>query len=482
MTTFAEPGLAPSVSTAPTASPASPTATTDRRRAQRARWRLLAVSVIWGTSLFVAALWVSGGGIQSLLSWDAEALNSLGRITGLVSANLLLYQVLLMARVPLFERGLGRDTITRMHRWTGFWSFWLLMAHIALLAIGYAAQAGLSPLVQLWTFVWDYPGMLLATAGTLLLVLVVVTSIRRARRRLRYESWHLLHLYGYLGVGLAVPHMLWTGADFLANPAATVYWWGVWALTAAAVIVFRVIAPLYRSMRHGIRVVSVERDGRRGVVVRMRGRNLERLGAEGGQFFVWRFLDGPGWTRGNPLSLAATPHGGELVIAARMVGEGTRRLARLAPGTRVLVEGPYGHLTGAARHGRKLLMIGAGAGVAPLLSVLESEQFAPGEAVLLTRDHDADDRTRADAVRTLVASRGVRHLSLDGPRRTDSSTWMPASHRAWRGSDLLRRAVPGIEDFDVFLCGPDAWMASLRADLRGAGVPRERIHTESFAI
>ena len=40
----------------------------------------------------------------------------------------------------------------------------------------------------------DYPGMLLATAGTLLLVLVAVSSVRRARRKLRYESWHLLHL------------------------------------------------------------------------------------------------------------------------------------------------------------------------------------------------------------------------------------------------------------------------------------------------
>ena len=59
--------------------------------------------------------------------------------------------------------------------------------------------------------------MLLALAGTVALVMVVVTSVREARRRLRYESWHLLHLYAYLGAGLALPHQLWTGADFTAN-------------------------------------------------------------------------------------------------------------------------------------------------------------------------------------------------------------------------------------------------------------------------
>src|SRR6478609_6073759 len=313
------------------------------RRASRSRrtlWNLAATAVIWGTSLFVVALWVAGAGIQSLLGFDAETLNTLGRLTGLVSANLLLYQVLLMARVPLFERGFGRDEIMRMHRLVGFWSFSLLMAHIVLLVLGYAAQAAVNPFVQLWQFVWDYPGMLLATAGTGLLVLVVVTSIRKARRRLRYESWHLLHLYGYLGVGLAIPHMLRTGADFIQNPGATVYWWTLWAVAAASVLVFRVGQPVWRSMRHAVRVVSVVPDGRNGVSVRLRGRDMQRLKAQAGQFFVWRFLDGPGWTRGHPYSLAAAPVGNDLVISAKIVGDGTDRLTRLRPGTRVLIEGP----------------------------------------------------------------------------------------------------------------------------------------------
>lgn len=140
------------------------------RGTHRAQWNIAATAVIWATSLFVAALWVAGGGVQSLLAGGGETLTTLGRITGLVSANLLLYQVLLMARVPLFERGFGRDAITRMHRWVGFWSFWLLLAHIVLLVLGYAVTAGVNPLAQAWDFVWNYPGMLLATAGTALLV------------------------------------------------------------------------------------------------------------------------------------------------------------------------------------------------------------------------------------------------------------------------------------------------------------------------
>src|SRR6478752_9841879 len=242
---------------APTSAPAVAGARDTRRRASTQAWNLAATAVIWITSLYVIALWISGGGLQALAAGSAETLTTLGRLTGLVSANLLLYQVLLMARVPLFERGFGRDGITRMHRLVGFWSFWLLIAHIVLITAGYAITAGINPLVQLWEFIVDYPGMLLATASTVLLILVVVTAMQRARRRLRYESWHLLHLYGYLGVGLALPHQLWTGADFLSSPAATAYWWTLWAVTAASVIVFRIVLPPARSWRHRLRVTAV---------------------------------------------------------------------------------------------------------------------------------------------------------------------------------------------------------------------------------
>ena len=464
---------------------ASPTRSSTRRQRDHRSpsvWRAGAVTAITGTSVFVVALCVAGGGIQATASAGAETLNTLGRLTGLVSANLLLYQVLLMARMPLFERGFGREGITRMHRLVGFWSFWLLLAHIALLVAGYAAQAGVNPFAQLWDFVWNYPGMLPATAGTGLLIAVVASSIRRARRRLRYESWHLLHLYGYLGVGLAIPHMLWTGADFTSNPGATVYWWALWAVVAGCVVVFRIGLPVWQSMRHGIRVHAVEGDGSQGVSVTMRGRELHRLRAEAGQFFVWRFLDGPGWTRGHPLSLAAAPESGELVIAARIVGDGTHRLTALTPGTRVLVEGPYGHMTGRLRRGRKLLMLASGAGVSPLVSLLESEPYSAGDAVLITRDHAPEQRLRSAEIGELVRARGVRHIALDGPRSHGESTWLPARYDAWRGADLIRHLTPDLDAYDVYLCGPVAWMASARADLRAAGVATDRIHSEAFAL
>lgn len=472
MTTIAPPRL----------TPAGSAAHRTRLRRRSETWSAGAIVVVWLTALFVLALWVDGGGIDAVLGGGASAVSALGRLSGLVASDLLLLQVLLMARVPLFERGFGRDGMVRMHRLVGFWSFSLMLVHIVLIVAGYAMAAGIDPISQLVQFVRDYPGVLLAAAGTVLVVLVALTSLRRARRRLRYESWHLLHLYGYLGAGLALPHQLWAGADFSASVGATWFWWTLWGLTAAAVIAYRIVLPLVRSARHRLRVVAVERDGDSGVAIRMRGEGLSALRVRPGQFFVWRFLDGPGWTRGHPFSLSAAPVGDELTVSARIVGDGTRRLAALRPGVRVLVEGPYGRMTGDERRASRLLLLGAGAGVAPLISLLEGEEYLPGEATIVTRDSARGSALRGQALRRLVDERGVRHVALDGPRARTGSLWLPGTHAAWSGADVIRFLAPEVEDHDVFICGPPDWMAAVVRDLRDAGVPGVRIHTESFSV
>jgi len=155
--------------------------------------RVGAMAVLWLSLLLVSYWWVVDGGVQELGGW-ATGLTSLGRLTGLVSAVLLLAQVVLMARVPVLEGAFGQDRLARIHRLAGFTSFNLMLAHLVTITWGYAAgELGRTP-ATLWDLSINYPGMLLAVAGTVCLCLSVVTSIKAARRRIRYESWHLLHL------------------------------------------------------------------------------------------------------------------------------------------------------------------------------------------------------------------------------------------------------------------------------------------------
>jgi len=445
------------------------------------RWWADAGGVGAGLSLLiVTALWVRYGGVQQVTGGGADALSALGRLTGLLASDLLLLQVLLMARVPLIERAFGQDRLARWHRWTGFSSFWLMIAHIVLITIGYAGSAHTNAFAELWDMVVTYPGMLLATAGTLLLVLVVVTSMRAARRRLRYESWHLLHLYAYLGVGLALPHQLWTGADFTSSPAATAYWWTLYAVSAGAVVLYRLALPAWRNLRHRLVVSHVVPEGPGLTSVYLRGRALARLPVRAGQFFQWRFLDGPGWTRAHPYSLSATPFGQLLRITVKDLGDGSARVAGLRPGTRALIEGPYGKLTGETYAGGPVVLLACGIGVTPLLALLGELPYRPGEATLVYRARtEAEVAFRAE-LDWFARHRGVRVVYLLGPR-ADRPSWLPGSVGALADDEALRRVAPDIARSQVFVCGPDAWTEAARAAAAAAGVPAERLHTELFS-
>ncbi|WIM93733.1 ferredoxin reductase family protein [Actinoplanes oblitus] len=416
--------------------------------------------------LVVVALWVSDGGVRQVVT-----LSAWGRLTGLLASDLMLLQVLLMARIPLVERAFGQDRLARWHRWAGFGSFWLMVVHIVTIT-------GL--LTELWDMIWNYPGMLLAAAGTLALVMVVVTSIRAARRKLRYESWHLLHLYAYLGVGLALPHQLWTGTDFTGSTAATVYWWTLYGVSAGAVLAYRVGLPAWRNWRHRLVVTRVVSEGPGLTSVYLRGERLGELPVRAGQFFQWRFLDGAGWSRANPYSLSATPHGDQLRITVKNLGDGSSRVAGLRPGTRVLFEGPYGKLTGETYTGGPVVMVACGIGVTPLLSLLGELPYRPGEATLIYRARGEAELAFRSELEWFAQHRGVRVVTLLGPR-ADRPGWLPAGLAGHRDAETLRQLVPRIADSHLYVCGPRAWAASVRGAALEAGVAADRLHTELFS-
>jgi predicted ferric reductase len=423
-----------------------------RRRARPVHrwWRDAAGLVAWATVVFVTALWVSDGGVQQLGS-AASGLTSAGRLTGLVSAALLLLQVLLMARIPWVERSYGQDALARRHRLAGFTSFVLLCLHIVLISLGYAAADRTGLVAEVWDLVTTYPGMLLATAGTVALVLVVATSVRAARRRLRYESWHLLHLYAYLrgrrGAGLP------GGAAADAQPAAPARGGSCGAGRERG----RLRPPARPPAR------DVARAGR--AVLRVAVPARPRLDARQAVLPVRR----PG--RPPPSDHRSRP--------------GPRRGAGGAPerggAGGVWFEGPYGTLTGAVRTSRKITLFASGIGITPLRALLEELPYARGDAVLFYRFAAATEPLFHHELEHLARTRGVRIHYLPGPRARDRVSWLPAGFAPVPDHSVLRRFVPDIAEHDVYVCGPTAWARAAVECASRCRVPRQRIHFEQFA-
>jgi predicted ferric reductase len=430
-------------------------------------------ALLVANGVFIVLMWIRHGG-PDLLGTPGGEFMALGELTALLGTYLALIQLVLMGRSPWLDEAFGMDRLAWAHRWLGFATVWLIGAHGVLTTIGYATGDGRGVIDEAATLLLTYPYVLWATAGFGLFVLVAVTSLRAARRRLSYETWFWLHWYAYLAIALAFLHQLFTGADFIHDQLAALYWIGLYVLTVALVLVFRLGQPAWTSLRHRLRVAAVRHEGPGVVSIYLTGRELDRLAVRSGQYFVFRFLTLDGWWRGHPYSLSSAPNGRWLRITVKALGDGSTRIGRIPVGTRVFVEGPYGILTGIRRTRRRVTLIAGGIGIVPLRALLESLPARPGDLTLLYRASHHDDLVFRDELEQLAKHRGAKIHYLVGHRR-DHPTGDPLDRAA------IARLVPRIADQDVFVCGPTGLIESVERHLRDLGVPDRHVHAERFA-
>ncbi|MEV3968688.1 ferredoxin reductase family protein [Streptomyces sp. NPDC050698] len=414
------------------------------------------------TNAVVVAVFFARAGFAS------NALIVLGRLTGLYAALLMAFQLLLVARLPWFDRRIGMDRLTSWHRWTGFSVLWLLLSHAVFIVCGYARASSLDPVDQLVDLAETVEGVLRAIAALAVIVVVGAVSARYARRRLAYETWHFIHLYTYVAVVLAFTHQVAAGTTFTSSPAATAYWYGVWGLALASVFAGRLVLPLRRNLRHRLRVTAVVPENDEVVSVYVSGRDLDRLPARAGQFFLWRFLTKDRWWQANPFSLSAAPDGRTLRLTVKRAGDGSAALRHLKVGTRVFAEGPYGAFTALHRTRPDAVLIAGGVGVTPIRALLEELR---GHAVVIHRVATERDAVLHDELRDLASAKGAELHLVTGP---------PVPDRL--APRELARLVPDIAERDVYLCGPPPMMKAVLGSLRALGVPASQTHFERFSL
>jgi predicted ferric reductase len=479
----ASPASAPAVASLATAAPAVALHASDTpaRPAGRPplprRWPLRAAdlgSIAVGLGVLIVLMWVRHGGAAEVGS-PAQVLVAGGQLTALLGTYLVLLQLILVARIPALDQTLGPDRLAWLHRWLGFACTWLIVGHVALTTAGYALGEGRGLLDQLVTFVLTYPFVLAAAAGLGLFLLVTISSLRAARRRTSYETWFGLHLYAYLAIALAFGHQLVVGADFADDPVARALWIALYAVTFGLLVTFRVARPVAQYARHRFTVANVVDEAPGVVSLYLVGRDLDRLAARAGQFFNLRLLTADGWWRAHPFSLSAAPNGRFLRFTVKSLGDWTGgTLQRVPLGTRVVLEGPYGVLTGARRTRPRVLLVAGGVGIAPLRALLEALPAAPGDLALVYRARGPQDVVFRAELDAIAAARGATVHYVVGRRGEPGVGPEPL------GPDALARIAPDVRDRDVYLCGPRSLMAAAERALRDLGVPPSQVHLERF--
>ncbi len=251
---------------------------------------------------------------------------------------------------------------------------------------------------------------------------------------------------------------------------------------AAALLDAELVRNRWQAVR--VRQVVEESDSVRSLV--LEPVNGRRLAHKAGQYLPIRVTK-PGEESAavRTYTLSSAPHDDHYRISVRRQGTVSQYLHGLKVGDTFEARGPAGAFTLDDNATRPLVLLAAGIGITPLLSMVRhvvyegkrTRHTRPTVVVYAARN-EADRAFEAELTALEKRSEGAVRLVrvLDAPSRP-----LGVSHDvAGRvNGALLQRLLP-LGSYDFYLCGPPGFMTALYRDLRDLDVLDERIHMEAF--
>ncbi|WP_316013041.1 hybrid-cluster NAD(P)-dependent oxidoreductase [Roseobacter sp. HKCCA0434] len=160
---------------------------------------------------------------------------------------------------------------------------------------------------------------------------------------------------------------------------------------------------------------------------------------------------------------------------------GTRWMQdKLRPGMRLKAIGPGGAFTMRAHPSPKYLLISAGSGITPMMSMI-TELYDNGrdpDVVLINcarRPSDIIFRERLEHMASRITGIELAWVV----KQTDPyQPW--TGYRGAFNQLILGLAAPDYLEREVFCCGPDGFMRTVQEALAGVGFDMDRYHQESF--
>ncbi len=420
-------------------------------------------------------LFVLNGGLvgnQGLVDW----LSSGNRLVALVATSLLLIHLLLVARINWIENILGLDGSTNRHKRLGKPIIYLLLLHLLISITHHALLSETNLFTAFVDLNWNYWQIGLASLGLALMVIVAYTSAVVVRKKISYEVWFYIHITSYLAVLIAIPHQFIFGTDILNQPWMSLFYLALYLFVFGSVGWFRIFQPLIQS--RGIKVVEIRPEKNNTTSVYVDGPGLKRIPFEAGQFFMLRLLTPGLFLQAHPFSVSSSPRESRLRFTIGSRGDFTAQIPNLRVGTRVVLEGPYGIFSEKTRTKKRMLMIAAGIGVAPVRSLARGVISDPGDVTIIYRVNDANDAALLEELRDISISKGHNLTILDGER--SGASWLPGESDKPDYARLIELAPHALES-DIYICGPVAWTKSAETTLKTLNVPAEQIHAEEFA-
>ena len=428
-----------------------------------------------GLLFIVAALTPLAGAHWTGLE-STTAVLELGTALGLTAAGLLFLQFLSSGRYETLSGRIGIDRTMGFHRIAAY----ALLLFALLHPLAYVVSTAMTHPGAAWhrlAGMLTSPRLGTGVAALAGLVLLVGLAALRERVNVSYETWRASHgLMAAAAAGLTLHHALTAGAYSPERPLQ-VLWIGFAAMAFGALVNVYGLRP-WRMWRRGWRVDAVRALGDRTWEMTLRAPEGTPFDFSAGQFIWLTIAPNRPPFHDHPFSIASAPHElPRLRLIVREAGDCTNDFGRIAPGTRVAVDGPHGSFTLAAT-GRTVVMVAGGVGIAPLLGMLEQAAAAKDRRAfrLLYAARKPSELAGLDRLRELE-----KLIDLKVGCFVDLDARGPELRRGPIDAAQLREAIgASAAEASAYVCGPPRMMEQVADALLELRVPARAIHYERF--
>lgn len=444
-------------------------------------WFYSVIALHMGVMLF---FWWTGSG-HLLYKSTYSIMLTLGRLLGLILVSLALLQLLIMSRAPWIEQAFGLDKLARVHHRIGKYFIIPLILHPLFILLSYSGFAETGIVSQYFTFLKN-DDLLQATIAFLLFFGIIVYSILHVWKKWNFERWYYTHIFMYAAILLAFSHQTELGGDFANSTWFTYYWDAAYIFTLFNLGYFRFLKPylLFRKHQFTVSTIAPETADVRSVYIT--GKRMDQYPICAGQFMIVRFIQKGFWWQAHPFSLSKYPDGKELRLSIKASGDFSSTVGNIAPGTKVIIEGPYGVFTAQHSKTNKVLLIAGGIGITPYQGMLEDLGRAGKDIVLIY-----GNKTEADIAlrKELEELSGKYNIHIHHVLSNQDELSLNTSHSAlctfssgFVTPELIQRLVPDVASREIFLCGPPPMLNVLIKSLPQLGVPKNKIYFEKFSL
>ena len=434
--------------------------------------------VLWAAAFLVTVL---GPLLLSLVTGSDNPLTSqLAVQTGLLATGLLVCAVIAPSRLRSLTRALGIEGVLGVHRVVGLLATLMVILHVMLVLAANPNSVTLFDPRQ-WTM-----ASRAAVGATVGLVVLIGLAVLRHRVRRRYALWRWVHLVlaGSVLV-LTALHIWWL--QHLVNDPVLRAAFGLLLAGVLGVLSYRWLWRPCFDKRSAYEVLEVraETENVHTLVIGPRrprhGFDTSTLAFEPGQF-AWLRVKRSVTAEEHPFTITSCPRESAAVeFTIRNAGDFTSSVATLKPGDPVWIDGPHGAFTWDDRaYRRALVLIAAGVGITPMISMLRTLAFrGDGRPVLLLSGaRTVDELLFRDELRELGDQLDLTVVEVLSRPPAD---WTGRSGRIDRV--LLRQVLPersGRHKIEYFICGPSPMVTDVLLALQELRIDPSHIHTEQF--